>query len=66
MHPDVYSYKTCVFFIDLAEMHNAQPEFLDKFWSEFQDLWATLYNTKLATISAINGITFNYSLRIKM
>lgn len=41
--------------LDLSEMHNASSEFLDEFWSSFQELWITLYGTKLATIAAIAG-----------
>ena len=41
--------------LDLSEMHNASSDFLDEFWDAFQELWITLYGTKLATVAAITG-----------
>jgi 3,2-trans-enoyl-CoA isomerase len=36
-------------------MHNASADFLDEFWGEFQNLWVSLYGSRLLTIAAIAG-----------
>ena len=43
-------------FLCLLSSSSLPPlEFMDEFWSAFQDLWIALYGTKLATVAAIAG-----------
>jgi Delta3-Delta2-enoyl-CoA isomerase len=41
--------------LDLMELHQPQPERLQAFWRAFQNLYLTLYGSRLACIAAIEG-----------
>ena len=41
--------------LDLTSMYGASREELTVFWSTFQELWVTLYGSRLATVAAIAG-----------
>ncbi|KNC85772.1 hypothetical protein SARC_02076 [Sphaeroforma arctica JP610] len=41
--------------IDLSEMYRPNPERLPKFWKSLQQMWLTLYGTRLPVIAAITG-----------
>lgn len=41
--------------LDIMEMYNQQRDRLTEFWRMLQSVWISLYNTRLATIAAING-----------
>lgn len=41
--------------LDIMEMYNPKKERLTEFWRELQGVWMNLYNSRLATIAAING-----------
>ncbi len=41
--------------LDLAELYQPSKSNLEKLWREVQDMWFTLYSSKLPTVAAING-----------
>jgi Delta3-Delta2-enoyl-CoA isomerase len=41
--------------IDLAEMNQPDPQRLVRFWHSFQDLYMTLYGSRLACVAAMEG-----------
>ena len=41
--------------LDLSEMYDKSETQLAEFWSAVQELWLTLYGSKLATVAAVNG-----------
>lgn len=41
--------------LDLTEMYNKTDAQIVSFWTSVQDIWLSLYRTKLATVCAING-----------
>jgi len=41
--------------LDLMELHNPDRERLSKFWISFQNVFVSLYGTRLATVAAIEG-----------
>ena len=41
--------------LDLTQMHGATRKYLESFWQVFQDLWVTLYGSRLATVASLNG-----------
>jgi hypothetical protein len=40
--------------LDVMEMYKAKEENIRKFWRAFQELFKTLYGSRLATVAAIN------------
>ncbi|XP_071489860.1 enoyl-CoA delta isomerase 1, mitochondrial-like [Diadema antillarum] len=41
--------------LDITEMYQKSSESTDRFWRSLQDMWLTLYGTRLATVAAVNG-----------
>lgn len=41
--------------LDILEMYQPDKQRLQEFWRSLQDMWLTLYGSRLATIAAING-----------
>jgi 3,2-trans-enoyl-CoA isomerase len=41
--------------LDLSEMYGKSEAQLGEFWSAVQQLWLTVYGSKLATVAAVNG-----------
>lgn len=41
--------------LDITEMYQKSPEYLSEFWRSLQEFWLTLYDSRLATIAAVNG-----------
>ena len=41
--------------LDLSEMYNKSEPQLAEFWGAVQEIWLTLYGSKLATVAAVNG-----------
>jgi len=41
--------------LDIHEFHNSTPARLGSFWRALQDLWLTLYLSRLCTVAALSG-----------
>ncbi|CAD5115181.1 DgyrCDS4176 [Dimorphilus gyrociliatus] len=41
--------------LDILEMYQPEPDRLEKFWTEFQEIWLALYSSPKTVMSAING-----------
>ncbi|KAI0230048.1 Enoyl-CoA delta isomerase 1, mitochondrial [Lamellibrachia satsuma] len=41
--------------LDVLEMYQQQPERLEQFWRSLQNMWMSLYGSRLVTIAAITG-----------
>ena len=47
--------------LDIMEMYNPQRDRLTEFWRMLQNVWINLYNTRLATVAAINVTLPDYN-----
>ncbi|XP_035694886.1 enoyl-CoA delta isomerase 1, mitochondrial-like [Branchiostoma floridae] len=41
--------------LDILELYQKSPDYVGQFWEKVQDMWLSLYGSRLVTMAAING-----------
>ncbi|XP_066293332.1 enoyl-CoA delta isomerase 1, mitochondrial-like [Branchiostoma lanceolatum] len=41
--------------LDILEIYRKSPDYVAQFWEKLQDMWLSLYGSRLVTMAAING-----------